>query len=282
MARCDTKLSRALLCLLVQFSIGSLAVGQDVVVTNHDPNRAADAEIDPERLPKFRIEIVVFAYNAFDPTEEEFGNKQETLNSDSLSAPRDRPSNDAAELPVSEVELPEQNGQWASDNDLKRSPEAPFQFEMLGPSDLTLTAACDKLERLDAYTVLVHGGWIQEGLPEQEAHGIDMSLFGEPTISGTLQFHVNRFAHLAAALDYHASADQSLPPEAERSETGGKPMNPSGSFELRQTRRIRSGELHYLDHPAFGLLVVVRPHDEGREDKIVSSGDSEGSFKPAA
>ena len=32
-------------------------------------------------------------------------------------------------------------------------------------------------------------------------------------------------------------------------------------FRLTQTRRMRSGELHYLDHPLFGLLVQVRPYE---------------------
>jgi hypothetical protein len=32
------------------------------------------------------------------------------------------------------------------------------------------------------------------------------------------------------------------------------------AFLLRQSRRMRSGETHYLDHPRFGLLVHVKPH----------------------
>ena len=38
-----------------------------------------------------------------------------------------------------------------------------------------------------------------------------------------------------------------------------------GGLELRTTRRTRSGELHYFDHPAFGLLVMVRPAPEEAE-----------------
>ncbi len=30
-------------------------------------------------------------------------------------------------------------------------------------------------------------------------------------------------------------------------------------FRLHQSRRMRSRELHYLDHPVLGMLVVARP-----------------------
>ena len=30
-------------------------------------------------------------------------------------------------------------------------------------------------------------------------------------------------------------------------------------MELREQRRMRSGELHYLDHPKFGILARVDP-----------------------
>jgi hypothetical protein len=30
-------------------------------------------------------------------------------------------------------------------------------------------------------------------------------------------------------------------------------------MELREQRRMRSGELHYLDHPKFGVLARVDP-----------------------
>lgn len=34
------------------------------------------------------------------------------------------------------------------------------------------------------------------------------------------------------------------------------------SFPFRQSRRMRSGELHYLDHPLIGILVLVTPYEE--------------------
>jgi hypothetical protein len=153
---------------------------------------------------------------------------------------------------------------------------------MLEPADLKLTAACDKLKRLDAYTVLVHGGWIQEGLPEEGAPEIDMSLFGDPRVSGTLRFYLGRYAHVTAAIDYHASTDASSPlrtvsPGIHEESTSSRRM-----FELRQTRRMRSGELHYFDHPAFGLLVTVRRHAEMHENAASAGASSGRTAGPSA
>lgn len=33
------------------------------------------------------------------------------------------------------------------------------------------------------------------------------------------------------------------------------------NYPLKKSRKIRSGELHYFDHPMFGLFVIVRPYD---------------------
>jgi hypothetical protein len=39
-------------------------------------------------------------------------------------------------------------------------------------------------------------------------------------------------------------------------------LQPAGSSEryiLRQTRRMRSTERHYIDHPKFGVIAVITP-----------------------
>lgn len=37
------------------------------------------------------------------------------------------------------------------------------------------------------------------------------------------------------------------------------------SFPFSQSRRMRSGELHYLDHPLLGILVLVTPYEEASD-----------------
>ncbi|MGB1109588.1 MAG: CsiV family protein [Gammaproteobacteria bacterium] len=44
-----------------------------------------------------------------------------------------------------------------------------------------------------------------------------------------------------------------------------QPANKLTSFRMQQRRRMRSSELHYIDHPAFGIIVEIRrsPVGEG-------------------
>jgi len=237
------------LLLIALLSICGVSSAQDSSTSSQDLEAAVQAKPSSEERPKFEIEFVVFAYNAFDPADEDLGRERDRL---------------------------------MSKGDQEWSPKPPVQFEMLQPADLTLNAACDKLKRLNAYTVLVHGGWVQEGLPEEDAPEIDMSIFGEPSVSGTLRFYVSRYAHVTAAIDYHASTEKGLTLRTASPDTPEASTSSPRRFELRQTRRLRSGELHYFDHPAFGLLVTVRRHAEAHENVAGTGANSERTARPAA
>lgn len=60
----------------------------------------------------------------------------------------------------------------------------------------------------------------------------------QPLLDGTVSLSVSQFPHLAVDLVF-LDKDTGLP------------------VQLRETRRMRSGELHYLDHPRFGVLAQV-------------------------
>ena len=136
-------------------------------------------------------------------------------------------------------------------------------YRLLSAEELELTDAYDRLERLDAYTPLVHGGWVQEGFAEDQALPFDLSLLGTFNPLGTIRLHVQRFLHVTIALRY----------QSER--TAGELLHPVGAgleeitfparYDLDVERRARSGELHFFDHPAFGVLVLVRPRPEEPE-----------------
>ena len=40
------------------------------------------------------------------------------------------------------------------------------------------------------------------------------------------------------------------------------------NYPLKQTRRLRSGELHYFDHPLIGMLVMIRPYERFIEEEL--------------
>lgn len=65
------------------------------------------------------------------------------------------------------------------------------------------------------------------------------------TLDGSISLLLSRFLHLETDLAWtQADRDGVL-----------------GSYRLNESRRMRSGELHHLDSPRFGLLVQVRKTD---------------------
>jgi len=143
--------------------------------------------------------------------------------------------------------------------------EDRFQLRFLRGEELELTAESTRLDNLGAYTVLAHGGWIQEGLPEELAQPFNIGLLGTLNPLGTVQLHLNRFLHVTVELEYHARSTTPVPQQNVTYSDVLEEFSLPPIYELRTTRRTRSGELHYFDHPAFGLLVMVRPAPEEAE-----------------
>lgn len=137
-----------------------------------------------------------------------------------------------------------------------------------------LQAIADSLRRSNSYRPLLHWRWIQPGWersrarllhvqvpagsalpltqPSAQASKLEMQRLrdltdpsavtgvGLPLLDGTVSLSRARFLHLAADLIYVDPAT-------------GIPV------QLKESRRMRSNELHYLDHPRFGVLVQVTP-----------------------
>jgi len=155
---------------------------------------------------------------------------------------------------------------------------APFRFRLLAEDELELVNVRQQLRR--NYTPLVHGGWIQEGLPPQQARPFDLAYLGASTPSGTIRLHVSRFLHLTLDLDFRPGAVRRPQPSV----ADGAAETPGGAFDdrasppfgagpallevevsrryhLNAERRMRSGEVHYFDHPFFGVIAIVRPYE---------------------
>lgn len=73
-------------------------------------------------------------------------------------------------------------------------------------------------------------------------------------INGTILLSRARYLHVWTDLVFSEPANQV--PGADPASSG---IN-LAQFRMRQHRRMRSGELHYLDHPMFGMLIMVTPY----------------------
>ena len=242
-----------------------------------------------ERPPRYRIEFIVFAHNRFDAAEEHFDIvpptsqfaatdepiPQRIFDEDARQALRDLiegpivpPPPDPAEQAFGEDELSlaEPELEAYLDPAFVEGPATRF----LEPEELTLQTEFNRLERLGAYTPLLHGGWEQNGLAETDAVAIDLSEFFVANPRGTLRLHMSRYLHMTVDLAWR---DTGLPAPSAGGPApafGDTPRRPPGvgganlpgggaamQYYLFEQRRILRGELNYFDHPAFGLLLKI-------------------------
>jgi len=114
-------------------------------------------------------------------------------------------------------------------------------WRVLTPAQLTLTSAYQRLRSSSRYRPLLHLGWVQP---------LDSSDRNEPvhvaTTAGNAAAQVNGTVALRRGRYLHADVDLVF-------------SKKSAAARLTQTRRLRNNELHYLDHPLFGVLISVAP-----------------------
>jgi Peptidoglycan-binding protein, CsiV len=123
-------------------------------------------------------------------------------------------------------------------------PTAPtMTFPALAQSKYKLTAIADTLRRSRNYQPLAHFGWTQPGYARGEPRymSIDALVPGGAGVSGQIALSRGRYLHLTLELAFDVP------------EEGG------GRMVLRQTRRMRSNERHYIDHPKFGVIAIITP-----------------------
>lgn len=139
-------------------------------------------------------------------------------------------------------------------------------FRVLRADELELRAARQRLGRDDAYTPLAHGGWIVPAYPPDQAVPIDISMLGTVNPVGTVKLHLSRFLHVTVDLVYRAPPVPGYLQAATVDAGRLSELELPARYALRAQRRVRSGEVNYLDHPAIGVLVVVRPQPAEQQD----------------
>ena len=112
------------------------------------------------------------------------------------------------------------------------------------------------------YRILGHGRWHQRIASRGEQTPIliqlgDFLKDGLREVEGYIELSLGRFLHVNARL-WFAVNDEDV-----RDDLLVDPWSPDESdhsyYELLESRRMRSGEPHYLDHPAIGILIRIDP-----------------------
>ena len=169
-------------------------------------------------------------------------------------------------------------------------------FQEVPPDQRQLGGAEATLGRSSVYKPLLHVAWQQPGYPQGQAPAVRIpietlplgmspspaansdtgaephtagdnttapadqadSAKPPPQLSGYMRMYRERYLHFQVNLRYR--------PDAGTETNRGYQYNSEGYFEaarpvvvMKQHRRMRSGELHYLDNPALGVLVKITP-----------------------
>jgi len=230
----------------VSLVVGVLAVSAAALAQAPAPPAAA-----PQLPPQYEVEILVFENLNFDPTEERF---EATPNgfADDAAALREVPVFDDTNFGP----LAPSVGPLPPVDPVAAQLAEALRIRPLRPEELKLGAEFAKLRASAAYRPLVHAGWVQPGLPEADAEPFDLKVLGLLNPRGTIRVHLSRFLHITLDLTYEA--DGTSGPGV----TAGDGLDElvlAPRYHLVAERNARSNELHYFDHPAFGVLVRVTP-----------------------
>lgn len=138
-------------------------------------------------------------------------------------------------------------------------------YSQLSRSELSLDALYGGLVASRGhYEPLLYLGWRQPVADERQAVLVYLgtgpgSAGAPPQLEGTLKVSGGRY--LDAELDLLLTRLEQDAPRAVSASNEGAPRRPAyRSYRMRDHRRMRSGELHYIDHPLMGVLLLVKPH----------------------
>ncbi len=189
--------------------------------------------------------------------------------------------------------------------------QAPVAFQLLDESERRLQETARRLRRSSRFEPLLHVAWRQPTYERARARPVLLydsmtkpliindrppseaeTHAGPPNpkLIGTVRLSVARYLHLATDLIYRIPVTQQAAiPVSDFDLWYDRPYptlyEPQGpayrldewqavrGFRLQESRRMRSKVLHYLDHPLFGLVVLITPVElpkaEDSEDTAV-------------
>ena len=117
----------------------------------------------------------------------------------------------------------------------------PTTFPALPQAKFRMNGIEESLRRSRNFQLLTHFGWTQPGYPRDAARfiAIQPMVPGSSGLLGQIALSRGRYLHLTLDLVYQGEDGQ--------------------RYVLRQARRMRSNERHYIDHPKFGVIALVTP-----------------------
>ncbi|MCF6251745.1 MAG: peptidoglycan binding protein CsiV [Methylococcaceae bacterium] len=112
-------------------------------------------------------------------------------------------------------------------------------YKRVDSKNMSLYASYAKLARSNNYQPLKHVAWIQ-GIKENRLGTAVQISNADRSINGFFRIQRGNLLHMIADIEY----------------SPGSYMD-SVIYRLKEKRRFKLNEIHYLDHPKFGMLVRI-------------------------
>lgn len=138
-------------------------------------------------------------------------------------------------------------------------------LELVPRSELSLNNAVQRLEQSGRYRVLASAGWYQSFPPDYKGEPLRIEVgdwleeAGHREIEGTIRIDRVRFLHVSAKLNHWQPATGG---DMQEDALAANAMPQQTRKELvtwiRETRRMRSEEIHFMDSPTLGVLIFFK------------------------
>lgn len=169
-----------------------------------------------------------------------------------------------------------------------KAPLANLQAPFIPLTDLRMNEDAERINKRKDMKVVWHQAWI-EPISEGEtgiSHRVNVRVQDklDIQITGSFELHRSRYLHIGTDLivqhyvlgddatlqsltlpesDARADLRPDLLQQANMEASMAEPaLTPIRAAEVKQSRRMRSGELHYLDHPMLGVVIKVIPVED--------------------
>lgn len=168
--------------------------------------------------------------------------------------------------------------------------KVPIAFIQLHEDLNRMKRKLKQLQKSSRYEPLIHLSWRQPGLGPDDAEavhvhgGVNGTIDAKnlaispstpqadevegppaPLIDGTIKLIRKRFLHVEADFLYRA------PFIEDKGNLLAHKQWPQ-AFRLQESRRMRSREIHYLDHPMFGVLILASPYEAPVDEALGVEG----------
>jgi len=165
-------------------------------------------------------------------------------------------------------------------NALSIDNEPNANVSILGDKELTLGRSKKRLQQ--NYRLIMHKGWRQTISDKATAHNIHLvggqnyaagGIHNE--VDGVIKLSTDRYMNVDADLLFHkpmklapgTTVELGVAPENQgtaRFEQADQnwqsdPQARLQAFRLKESSRLKADEVHYIDHPLYGIIIVVSP-----------------------